>query len=234
MDRAGKFQPDAIRVRSIAESSKFPWRTIGRVNFAGIAVRQHCTGALIGENIVLTAAHCLYNLPRRNWIPASSIRFAAGYSKGTAQSVSQVKRYVLDTPHDLTSRDFSGTPENDWALLVLSDPIGREVGFLGIEPMTAGNGGKLNVTLAGYAGLRPHVLSVAEDCGTASFDPTGKILWAPCSAMHGDSGAPMIVIRDGMPKVIGVHSAIFTDGQRSIRVAVPVQNFAKALNTLPN
>lgn len=218
----------AIRARKIADSTLFPWRAIGRVNFASIEVRQHCTGTLIGETLVLTAAHCLYSLPRRNWIPASSIRFAAGYSKGTALSVSTVERYVLDPAHNPASRDFLGDPTNDWALLVLSDPVGAELGFLDTEPEFD----RINPILAGYAGLRPHVLSLAEDCGPASLDRSGKILWAKCSAMHGDSGAPLIVLGNGTPKVIGVFSAILTDGHRTISAAVPVSNFSKELNSL--
>ncbi|WP_245514036.1 trypsin-like serine peptidase [Antarcticimicrobium luteum] len=219
----------AIRARRIVDAADPPWRAIGRVNFASIEIRQHCTGTLVGDRMVLTAAHCLYNVPRKSWIPPTSLRFAAGYQRGQPVAQARVLRYLLDPAQDSASRDFRGGMTRDWALLELEAPIGRDVGFLPLAEPEAGEPARL----AGYAGLRPHVLSVAEDCGAWTPLAQRGIALTACSAMPGDSGAPLLVERDGALLVAGVFSTIVvTEGgiPHSLAVAAPV--FAPALRAV--
>ena len=71
--------------------------------------------------------------------------------------------------------------------------------------LAAVNGGEL--ALAGYAIDRPYVLSVHRGC-TAAINPFEPgLITHMCDSTPGESGGPLLLLRDGGAVVIGLHSA---------------------------
>ncbi|MGR3292376.1 MAG: trypsin-like serine peptidase, partial [Paracoccaceae bacterium] len=96
------------------------WEAVGRLNFAG---KTFCTGALIATDLVLTAAHCLFDQADGRQFRPDEIEFLAGWRNGRANAQSGVSRTIPHPEFEIASNDRSVRGAKDLALLQLSQPI---------------------------------------------------------------------------------------------------------------
>jgi protease YdgD len=169
-----------------------PWRGIGRIQANAPNLRRTCTGVLVGPQLLLTAAHCVFNSRTEAFFPPPALHFLLGYSQGAFVAHAQGTGIIV-----APGWDPNGGTGSDWALVTLDQPLGtadRLVGFASAPP-AAGQA----AMIAGYSGDFVEVITADTSCHIVGFgsDAAGhRFLRHDCAATQGASGAPLFV-REG-------------------------------------
>ena len=95
-----------------------PWNAIAKVQ-TNTATR--CSGALVGPDTVITAAHCLYNRRTHTLLQPGSLHVLFGYEQGGYFRHAQVVRYVVGDGFD--GAEPARHPASDWARLELAEAV---------------------------------------------------------------------------------------------------------------
>ena len=176
------------------------WQAVGRLN---LGARGFCTGALIAPDLVLTAAHCLYDKDTGARIDDRDIEFLAGWRNGRAEAYRGVRISVAHPDYIYSGAESLDRVAYDLALIALDQPIRLPQ----ITPFaTAGRPGRGDtVGVVSYAQDRAEAPSLQETCHV--LDRAPEIVVFSCDVDFGSSGAPIIALRDGQVKIVSVVSA---------------------------
>lgn len=198
------------------------WDAVGKLMLGD---RGFCTGTLIAPDLVLTAAHCLYDKETGEKVRAEDIQFYAGWRNGRAVAYRSVRTATAHPDYVYDGNATLDRVSSDLALLKLNQPIRLPslVPFETGETPVEGD----EVGVVSYAQDRSEVPSIQEECQVLADGVETLIL--SCSVDYGSSGAPVFAIKDGVARVVSVISAKAEVEGQKVALAVPLASALPAL-----
>lgn len=198
------------------------WEGVGKLL---LGERGFCTGALVGADLVLTAAHCLFDHDTGARLPDPQITFQAGWRNGRAEAYRKVRRSVADPDYIYAGEDDLDRVGHDLALLQLDRPIllPQLPPFATADRPASG----AEVSVVSYAQDRSGIPSIERGCRVLADE--GKALVLNCDIDFGSSGSPVFSLEAGGARVVSVISAKAELDGRKVALAVPVEPAIAAL-----
>ncbi len=197
---AGAGEASAIRTLMTGNDSK-GWEAVGRLNFAG---RNFCTGALIAPDLVLTAAHCLYDKQNGRQFAAREIEFLVGLRSGRASAHRGVQRAIAHPEFEFSGGDRGVRVAYDVALLQLDRPV-RNASITPFEIQARPRKGA-QVGVVSYGHNRAESAALQEVCHVLARRSGTLVL--SCEVDFGSSGAPIFSIDEAdVARIVSVISA---------------------------
>ncbi|PKP85365.1 MAG: trypsin [Alphaproteobacteria bacterium HGW-Alphaproteobacteria-2] len=191
------------------------WESVGRIELAGSGF---CTGTLVTERLVLTAAHCLFDRETGARHPLEAIEFRAGWRDGRAAAYRQARRAVIHPNYVFGGEDRIGATVHDMALIELDNPVRLP----SLPPFGIAAAPKVGATvdLVSYAVDRAEAPSREERCHVLGEER--GLLMLSCNVDFGASGAPVFLRRGETAEVVSLVSAKAEWRGQKVAIAVAV------------
>lgn len=192
------------------------WEAVGRLELGG---EGFCTGTLIAPDLVLTAAHCVYDRRTARLRPADQILFRAGLRDGVSiadRKALQIAAHPGFDPRRGMDRD---NIRNDVALVRLAEPV--STGDADAFALHSGLGYGSEISVTSYGRGRAEALSRQSRCNlTGDY---GDLLFFDCNVTFGSSGAPVFALSGTRGRILSLVSGIAAgqDGQVAFGMKLP-------------
>jgi protease YdgD len=176
------------------------WQAVGRVDTGP----GFCTGTLIAADLVLTAAHCLFDAESGERLPLAGFGFNAGLRNGRPVAYRSIRRVVVHPGYSMDLSDELDQVRTDIAILELDRPIPAEL----VRPIPArGQAGVGDsVQIVSYGRDREDYASLEDGCDVRADRNGFQVLG--CHIDPGSSGSPVFMRQNGQLGIVSVISAL--------------------------
>ncbi|MCE8006282.1 trypsin-like peptidase domain-containing protein [Aestuariivita sp.] len=189
-------QSDGLR-RLTDRDDLLGWEAVGRLDTAR---GGFCTATLIASDLVLTAAHCVYDRDRLR--DPGELTFRAGLSDGVAIAERSIAAIAVPEAYRPGPRvDLSNVP-HDVALLRLN----RAITTAEADPFVLHQGSirGQEISVTSYGQGRAEALSRQQRCRIVG--ERSPILAFDCNVTFGSSGAPVFVKHGDRGRILSIIS----------------------------
>ena len=210
---------DLVKVKNTLQ---YPYSTSAYVeatfkNIDSIVISRG-SASFIKDNVLITAAHVVYDRESKTEATEVKIMPAATpdsnpFGEIKVKEVRYLKEFRNTDPDELTTYDL--------AVLILEEPIGAQLGTLGL-PNNLENTKNLDVTITGYPSFNKYIKQMYTDT-KAVLQDTNDFLFYQVDTLPGASGS---AVYDSNNRIVGVH----TNGSKSEQMNYAVKLNEKALS----
>lgn len=198
------------------------WQAVGRLDLGG---RGFCTGTLVARDLVVTAAHCLYDRDTGARLDPARIAFRAGLRDGRAMAERGVARAVAHPDYVYHADAAARRVRHDVALLELDRPVDTPRLRLFATGEAPGMGETIG--LVSYARGRAEAASLQNAC-TVLARQQGMLVMS-CDVDFGSSGAPVFSLKGARPRIVSVISAMAELEGRKVSLGTPLTDPLRVL-----
>ncbi len=189
-DRAIFGQDERVRVN---DTTAYPFSAVGILEAkAPNGEYIHCSAALIGPRTVLTTASCLYS-NETGWNDELLFAPAAnGYDDLPFGVYDWETAHIMDGYISQYDGSYSSIMIYDLAVVVLQEPAGDQLGWLGFQAEEEGRA--FHANLLGYPqDKQPAGTMWRSNCDVARSQIQDYVIDHTCSTAQGSGGSPLYV-----------------------------------------
>ncbi|KAB7610407.1 trypsin-like serine protease [Amylibacter sp. SFDW26] len=196
-------------IRLTDREDLFGWEAVGRLN---LGKSGYCTGTLIDNDLVLTAAHCVFDPKTKKPIDPSNVTFQAGLRDGKFIEESKATKIAVHKNYNPRAYINGDYVRHDVALIKLQ----KAITTFAASPFKLHTGiaaGK-QVNVVSYGRGRDDALSWQRNCGI-----TGRytgLLEFNCNVTYGSSGAPVFVKEGFNFRILSLISVGHKQGKKTV------------------